>query len=448
MLAAVLAVPSLTLGRGAVAPPRSVAPRAAQGTMVAAQGTDERLRFLSEASACEVKDSYGTPAYVYSEAALKSQAETALAFPSAYGLTVRFAMKACPNAAVLQTFDRLGLHVDASSGYEVRRAVAAGVAPSRISLSSQETPADLAELLDLGIKFNACSLRQLAEYGRLRRGDRSTQLGVRFNPGLGSGGTGKTNVGGPSSSFGIWHELLPDVQALVEEHDLAPARVHTHIGSGSDPAVWQRVSGLSLDLCEKIPTVASLNLGGGYKVGRMAHEASTDLAVVGEPVKGAFEEFAARTGRQLDLEIEPGTFLVANSGCLVSTVQDIATTGADGHTFFKLDSGMTELLRPSLRAAPGRARHAAGGEYVIVGHCCESGDLVTPAPDEPETLSRRHLGGDASIGDLVVVEGGSPSRRSGQTRCHSCRPPPRGGVEGPIAVAPVQGRELGVDRWR
>ena len=89
--------------------------------MVAAQGTDERLRFLSEAAACEVKDSYGTPAYVYSEAALKSQAETALAFPSAYGLTVRFAMKACPNAAVLQTFDRLGLHVDASSGYEVRR---------------------------------------------------------------------------------------------------------------------------------------------------------------------------------------------------------------------------------------------------------------------------------------------------------------------------------------
>jgi len=433
MLAAVLAVPSLTLGRGAVAPPRSVAPRAAQGTMVAAQGTDERLRFLSEASACEVKDSYGTPAYVYSEAALKSQAETALAFPSAYGLTVRFAMKACPNAAVLQTFDRLGLHVDASSGYEVRRAVAAGVAPSRISLSSQETPADLAELLDLGIKFNACSLRQLAEYGRLRRGDRSTQLGVRFNPGLGSGGTGKTNVGGPSSSFGIWHELLPDVQALVEEHDLAPARVHTHIGSGSDPAVWQRVSGLSLALCEKIPTVALLNLGGGYKVGRMAHEASTDLAVVGEPVKGAFEEFAARTGRQLDLEIEPGTFLVANSGCLVSTVQDIATTGADGHTFLKLDSGMTELLRPSLYGAQhpavlvhhhaaDSATKAAGGEYVIVGHCCESGDLVTPAPDEPETLSRRHLGGDASIGDLVVVEGAGAYCSSMSTKNYNSFP--------------------------
>ena len=75
----------------------------------------------------------------------------------------------------------------------------------------------LEELLDLGILYNACSLRQLRAYGALRKGDRTEQLGVRFNPGLGSGGTGKTNVGGPSSSFGIWHELLPEVQAIVAE---------------------------------------------------------------------------------------------------------------------------------------------------------------------------------------------------------------------------------------
>ena len=70
--------------------------------------------------------------------------------------------------------------------------------------------------------------------------------------------------------------------------------MHTHIGSGSDPAVWQRVAGLSLALCEALPSVSVLNLGGGYKVGRMAAEASTDLAVVGVPVKEAFEAFSAR----------------------------------------------------------------------------------------------------------------------------------------------------------
>ena len=265
-------------------------------------------------------------------------------------------------------------------------------------------------------RFNACSLRQLARYGELRPGARGEQLGVRFNPGLGSGGTGKTNVGGPSSSFGIWHELLPEVQAILSECDLQPARIHTHIGSGSDPAVWQRVAGLSLALCEQIPSVSVLNLGGGYKVGRMLTDASTDLSVVGVPVKAAFEDFAARTGRSLHLEVEPGTFLVANQGSLVTKVQDIVTTGAEGHAFLKLDAGMTEVLRPSLYGAqhpiclvpgskPGASTPAKGEGYIVVGHCCESGDLVTPAPDEPETLLRRALDGSAALDDLLVIEG-------------------------------------------
>ena len=326
----------------------STSPRAASAAMLHAV---ESLRFMTEDQAREISSTFGTPVYVYDEAGLKKQAEAALAFPNAYGVTVRFAMKSCPNAAILQTFDRMGLHIDASSGYECRRAMAAGVAAEKISLSSQECPEDLEELLDLGIKFNACSLRQLETFGKLKKGYRGVQLGVRFNPGLGSGGTGKTNVGGTSSSFGIWHELMPEVKALLEQYDLEPARVHTHIGSGSDPAVWQKVSALSLALCEQIPSVSVLNLGGGYKVGRMLTDQSTDLAVVGVPVKTAFEEFSARTGRSLALEVEPGTFLVANQGALLTKVQDMVTTGPEGHTFLKLDSGMTELLRPSLYGA-------------------------------------------------------------------------------------------------
>jgi diaminopimelate decarboxylase len=147
------------------------------------------------------------------------------------------------------------------------------------------------------------------------------QIGLRFNPGLGSGGTGKTNVGGPSSSFGIWHELLDEVKAVVEKHGLQVVRIHTHIGSGSDPAVWQRVASLSLALCREFPGVTTLNLGGGYKVGRMSYEASTDLQKIGQPVKALFEDFAKDTGRKLQLEIEPGTFLVANAGAIVTTVQ-------------------------------------------------------------------------------------------------------------------------------
>lgn len=156
------------------------------------------------------------------------------------------------------------------------------------------------------------------------------------------------NVGGPTASFGIWHELLDEVKSVVAEHSLRIERIHTHIGSGSDPDVWQTVSILSLNLVREFPDAVSLNLGGGYKVGRMSYEKSTDLQAVAEPVKQAFARFAQETGREIMLEIEPGTFLVANAGVLVSTVQDIVTTGESGHVFIKLDSGMTEVLRPSL----------------------------------------------------------------------------------------------------
>jgi diaminopimelate decarboxylase len=156
------------------------------------------------------------------------------------------------------------------------------------------------------------------------------------------------NVGGPSASFGIWHELIPEVHAIVAEHRIVVERIHTHIGSGSDPDIWQKVSIMSLNLVRQFPDVVSLNLGGGFKVGRMSYEASTDLQAVAQPVKEAFGAFAAETGREIKLEIEPGTFLVANAGALLTTVQDIVATGEQGYTFLKLDSGMTEVLRPSL----------------------------------------------------------------------------------------------------
>lgn len=367
----------------------------------------ETLNFLTPDQAEALRTRFGTPLYVYDERTLIEQAEKALDFPHAFGLTVRYAMKASSNAALIRTFDRCGLHIDASSGYECHRAMRAGIAPDKISLSTQELPADFAELYERGIRFNACSLSQLERFGQASPG---RALGVRFNPGVGSGGTHKTNVGGPSSSFGIWHESIGEVRALVEQFDLRIERIHTHIGSGSDPAVWQHVAHMSLDLVREFAEVTALNLGGGYKVGRMSYEQTTDLEEIGLPVREAFEELFEETGRRIRLEIEPGTFLVANACALVSTIQDIVHTGDDGYHFLKLDTGMTEILRPSLYASQHPLVVLPQREtgkfmpYIAVGHCCESGDLLTPAPDDHDVLYTRELP-EVQIGDLCVIEG-------------------------------------------
>eukprot|EP01035_Chromulina_nebulosa_P017861 gene17861-23474_t len=367
----------------------------------------EKSNFLDYNIAKKIKSTYGTPLFVYDEKTLIDQANKVLAFPNAYGLKVRFAMKACPNAAILKLFYSLGINFDASSGYEVERAIKAGISPKDISLSSQELPSNFEDLIKLGLEFNACSLNQLETFAKLFPG---SQCGVRFNPGKGSGGTGKTNVGGPTASFGIWYELLDQVKSIADSNNINIIRVHTHIGSGSDPEIWQNVAGLSLNLVTHFPNVDTLNLGGGYKVGRMSYEKSTDLQLVGTPVKQAFIDFNNKYNRKLKLEIEPGTFLVANSGALLCTVQDYVNTGVNGYKFLKLDSGMTEVLRPSLYGAQhpivifNDLSDNELDDYVVVGHCCESGDLFTCAPGDPEVLKTRKLK-VSRIGDLASIEG-------------------------------------------
>lgn len=366
--------------------------------------------FLTRSAVERIVALVGTPVFVYDERSLRRQAAAALAFPNAYGLTVRYAMKACPNGTVLRIFHGLGLHIDASSGFEVERAIRAGFESARISLSTQELPANFTDLVRRGVAVNACSLSQLDCYGAAFPGGK---VGLRINPGIGSGSTTKTNVGGPASSFGIWHEHLNEANVIIARHRLEVVRVHTHIGSGSDPNVWLKAAKLSMAHVGDYATATTCNLGGGFKVARMPDEKPTDLQDVGAQVKKIFEDFAAHTGRRIHLEIEPGTFLLANAGAVISTIQDLNDTGADGYHFLKLDTGMTEICRPALYGlqhpmtiVPRDAARNAANErnYIAVGHCCESGDMLTPKSDEPNALEPRSTA-EARIGDWLVIDG-------------------------------------------
>ena len=83
----------------------------------------EELSFLSTDQVHTVQQRFGTPAFVYDQKTLENQAQKALSFPNAFGLTARYAMKACPAAGVVRILNRAGLHIDASSGYEALRAI-------------------------------------------------------------------------------------------------------------------------------------------------------------------------------------------------------------------------------------------------------------------------------------------------------------------------------------
>lgn len=376
------------------------------------------MRFLTEARIERIRERFGTPVFVYDQATLEQAAREVLDFPAPCRLVGRYAMKALPNRSVLRIFDAAGLHIDASSGFEAERALAAGIAPERIQVTAQEIPKDLKGLVQRGVLYNACSIHQLRTFGELFP---SGELSIRVNPGLGSGHNNRTNVGGPSSSFGIWHAKIDRVLEIAREFDLRIAGLHTHIGSGGDPEVWKRCAGLTLDIARRLPDLDRLSLGGGFKVARLPEESGADLQEIGRHLAEDLAAYVAGRGDSFQLEIEPGSYLVANAGAILAEIIDVVDThtpAREGETaqagldFLKVDTGMTELLRPSLYGAQhpihvvphGREPETEEVEYVIAGHCCESGDILTPAPGDPEGLAPRRLP-RARIGDTLVIEG-------------------------------------------
>src|SRR6185436_10635991 len=99
----------------------------------------------------------------------------------------------------------------------------------------------------------------------------------------------------------------------------------------------------------------------------------------------------------------PGTFLTANAGILITSIEDIVDTGKEGYTFLKLDTGMNDILRPGMYGSQHPMMVVTNTSdkesYVAVGHNCESADMLTPAPGNPEKLQPRLLS-KADIGDL------------------------------------------------
>ena len=366
----------------------------------------EQLSFLNDKQCFDASEKFGTPLFIYSEAQIKKACREVLAFPNAYGLTVRYAIKANPLKSFIQIADSLGVHFDASSEFEVARILAAGISPEKIQLTAQQFPEKYLNLFeDDKIRFNACSLHQLEMFGRSFPG---RDVSVRLNPGLGSGSNRKTNVGGPSSSFGIWFEYLDEIRTIAERYDLKIKRVHSHIGSGTDPEVWKKVARMTLEWAVTFEDVDTVNLGGGFKVARMSDEKSTCLQETGEVIRKEFVRVKEQTGRELKLEIEPGTYIAANSGVHIAKVDDITDTGSDGYMFLKLNTGMDAITRPALYAARHPmivvSQNPSGNteEYIVTGHCCESGDVFTLG--EGEILSPRKMS-SATSGDLVVIEG-------------------------------------------
>jgi len=331
---------------------------------------------------------YHTPLYVFDESVIRRQCRrvrAAIAWPHT---TCRYACKALTIGAILRIIRAEGFHADASSINEVRRALAAGFLPGEI-LYTGEGSSELVyrELLDRGVHINCASLDHLHLLGTLAPG---AACSVRFNPGEGHGESGKTNTGGPASKHGVYIDEVEEVQRVCARYGLNLRGIHSHIGSGADLEHWLRIKELTLGIARRFPGIAFVNLGGGLPVVyNPATDAPMPLEAWGARLSESMAAFSAELGRPIELQIEPGRYLVAEAGSLIAEVQAVKRTPE--FQFVIVNSGLNHNIRPALygsyhpiRFLSADGRELTGAEqYVVAGYLCESGDIFTVHEDAP-----------------------------------------------------------------
>ena len=145
----------------------------------------------------------------------------------------------------------------------------------------------------------------------------------------------------------------------------------------------------------------------------MPFEKQADLEEIGIALALKFQDFYTKTGRKIHLEMEPGKYLTINSCCMITEIQDIVDTGEEGYQFLKINSGMNDMPRVAMYGVqepifviPVNPDSGESGfvHYAVVGHCCESSDLLTCKLYEAETIETRELP-EVHIGDYLVVDG-------------------------------------------
>jgi len=343
---------------------------------------------------------FGTPLYVYDAAVIRRQLASLRSFDR-----VRYAQKACPNIHIQRLLRSEGAWVDCVSLGELERALVADFKPAEIVYTADVlTEQALERIVSTGVAVNAGSEDMLTQLGQRSPGH---PVWLRVNPGFGHGHSKKTNTGGSSSKHGIWHGALPEALARLDAFGLTLVGLHMHIGSGTDLAHLERVcEAMVLEVTKLGRDIRAVSTGGGLPTPYRAGEPELDVAAHHARWQRAQRRMEAQLGHAIELEVEPGRFLVAQSGVLLAEVRAEKHVG-DNH-FTLVDAGFNDLLRPamygayheiSVLARSGTSAERPQAPTVVAGPLCESGDVFTQ--DGQANVVARMLP-RAEVGDLLV----------------------------------------------
>ncbi len=356
---------------------------------------------FDETEADKLAQRYGTPLYVYRENVIRESCRNLKNAFSDIKTRIYYAVKANSNPWILNILKEEGVWADVVSPGEIYLALHAGF-PAEKLLFTQNSVSDeqMKYALDSKVRINVESLSQLKRLGLLAPG---TDISIRFNIYIGAGHHSHVITGGPMSKFGIDWESTDQVKEIAAEGNLKVKGIHCHIGSGIlDAEMFVRAVKNLLITAKKIPDLEVIDFGGGIGIPYRPGEKPLVLKELGRKLSDEYMSFCKDYGKKPELAVEPGRYLVAESGSLLIRVTSIKESRK--YTFIGTDTGFNHLIRPAFygsyhRIEPAVIREGGKTAAVITGNLCESGDVFTRTEDgiEPRKFT------PIEEGDLLII---------------------------------------------
>jgi len=334
----------------------------------------------------------GTPRYVYDLATVRDRARS-LSATSAVDRCF-YAIKANPNPEILRTLvgEGFGLECVSQGEFEHVFATLPHITPSRVLFTPSFAPRrEYEAAFERGIIVTLDNIEALQRWPEVFR---NRTIWLRIDLGHGEGHHEKVKTGGVAAKFGL---PMTRFDAFVEEARKLGVRIsglHAHLGSGiEDPQHWRGVYAHLAGLADGIGTIETIDIGGGLPIPYTPEAPQFDLPLW----RAGLEEIKAAYPRY-GLVIEPGRYLVAESGALLLTATQVVEK--DGVRRVGCDGGMNALMRPAMYEAYhgifnlGRDEANGTAVFEVVGPICESSDVIGRA---------RTLPADTAEGDVLLV---------------------------------------------
>ena len=327
----------------------------------------------------EAEIKFGNPLYVYDLSIIENQfKELKNGFQNIKNFKINFAAKSLSNISILKFMKRLGTGLDTVSIEEVKIGLICGFNNEDITFTPYGVSFnEIEEAYNLKVKINLDSLESIKDFSKKFS---SYPISIRVNPNILSGGNKNVSVGHDESKFGIPQDYLDEIAEMDNKKNIIIEGIHIHTGSDIvELDNFQEAFKKIFLVAKKFKNVKILNFGGGLKIPYFKGDSKTNILSLSNSIKKLINDNSFVIENNLKIILEPGKFLVGESGYFLTKVNYVKKT--PNKLFIQLNSGFNHFIRPTFYDSfheiinitnPNDKKY----EYDVVGYICEQDNFA------------------------------------------------------------------------